>query len=250
MSHDYDYRIGGQPLVGTGLARRVVLEEGSAGQRAELVPAAWRPGVVTGRRHYPDARLVTLVVHLPHNDAHGAKHRLDGLFAGGGRLSRLDPHAGLVSTRILWVDATTQGSGSARYVWPYQVWMVDGYWAGERRVVTVAGVSDGTMIPVAVGGTLPTRPTITFTCVTDGAAPSVAATDGAAVGAAGSYRAGQVIVIDTDTGEVTVDGVASTSILQVNRGYLLELDMDVGSLAFAAGSGTWDVTVAWAERWR
>lgn len=243
-----DWRIDGQTLQPP--ADWVVLEEGAAGVRAELTPAAFQHGVHVGGKHFQAARLANLTVGLPGGDAYAARAHVEGLVYGGiRRLSRDDPHYGEASTRILTVETAVQGSGGNRFVWAYPIWLIDGYWQGDPRTVAVS-VTTADTVTIPVAGNVATRPTVTILCTAAGSNPTVTGPDGASFTVGGSYDAGDTIVVDCDTVTATVNDVIRRSALRVNRGWILDLPAGDNTIGWSADTGTWDVTVGWRDRWR
>lgn len=258
MSHNYNYRVGGTALVGTGKAKAVRLIEGLAGRRAEMLDIAYQHGVYVAERHWTRARLARLEILLPGEAAsepYVAVQAINRLMCNGlPYLQRDDPNAGEVRTKILAAETIDQPDGADRFYWPWPVWMLNGYW--EQTTANddddASLTTTGTLGPFAIGGDHPTEPVFTIDCVSDGANPQIEEqTSGDTYLLATSFTAGEQIIIDTPSRTVTVDAVRAKNILKINRGHWMEFPAGANAtLDWTADSGTWDVNTAWRNRWR
>jgi len=258
MSIPFNYRIDGTAIIPT-YATDVVMEEVVAGERAEMLEIAYRHGVYVADRHWQKAYNFDLRIYFPFDEDPDlfriALHGFNTLVYGGKKtLTRYDHDvAADLQCEVIAVDETTQGSGSGRFVWPYSMWNLRGYWeeASAQTETDVGLGASGTIGPFTVGGDVRTEPKLTITCTADGATPAVEhVATGAKLTVVGSYVNTDVIVIDVANDSVTLNGVAAKNILRITRGYLMELDPAAVSLAFTSDSGTWTVDTEWRDRYR
>lgn len=253
MGHDYNYRVGSTALVPT-YARSVRMVEGTAPKRAELATVAFQHGVQVAGKHWSGARLARLDTVLPLGgeqdalDGHAALARL--LCDETVTMKRNHPSWGEVQARAFVADGSEQLEDMVTWSWP--VWLLDGTWeAATASTDSETSLGTSGTVAFSTGGNHPVEPVFTITCQANGSAPSLTAADGSALSLAGSWTAGQVIVVDVPNRNVTVGGTRNKTALTVNRGEWMQLPPNSSvSLTWAASSGTWDVATSWRNRWR
>jgi len=250
VSWDYDYRVVGEgPL--SAWADIIRLDEGVAGLRATPIEIPFLPGVLVGSDPRPRWRMARLDTRIRLSDDGADHHERRGelarLLRGEFRLSRIDPHLGVVEATAIVLDGAQQGAGTDRFWLSWPLWL--GPWESEERSDTQTGVGTSDSWTLGVSGNIPTEPVFAVECVAGGANPAITA-GGSTLTLAGSFTAGQEIVVDVPERTVTVDDVESTVLLTVSRAKWMEIGPDPATLvSWAASSGTWDVTTTWRDRW-
>lgn len=261
MSHDFNYRVDGTQL--STLARKVILQEGASGKRAELVDIAYRHGIYVAERHWSQARLMRIRTILDQSTQagyHSDLSSLESLLLGKGAdsvktLARNDPHHGEVECEIIVVDGIEQGEENRRMVWDWPAWQIKGYWtettASHDATDSTLGAS-ADLTTINVGGDHPTEPVFTVTCQSDGANPTIEdPATGDKIILADSFVATDVIEVDVPNRIAKKNGTRVKNMVTINRGHWMELPADTTvDLDFTSDSGSWDVQTVVKNRIR
>lgn len=261
MSHDFNYRIDGTALVsGSGPCRFVVMEEGAAGKRADMVDIAYRHGVYVAPRHWTTARLFNFKTGLFGGNAatiFASKTSLLNLMHPGLRtLTRADPDIGAdVETQIFVGDDVTQGGIEDRFEWEWSVWQTRGYWEEATASHDEDDLSlgaTGSITTINVGGSHPTEPVFTITCDTAGTNPAIEdPATGDMLILADSFDAADEILVDVPDRKAYLNGTRVKNMVTINRGHWMEFAAGATvDLDFTSDSGAWDVNTVVANRWR
>lgn len=259
MADPYVITIDGSALV-PSFCKSAVMLEGTAAGRVEVHEFAYQDGgdvQLADWQTSPKLSLLrTVLVSGTASQVYQAHHNLSGLLLGGRKvLRRTDPFAGVVEAEVAVVDSTRQKEQVNRLEWDWPLWILPGHFRGITDVVDGASGlgTSGTVASVTPSGTHPTAPVITITNVTAGANPAIGLTTGdqESISVSGSYTAADEVIIDVPNRTVTVNGTRAKNISDPSHAHWIRLQNGVvNTIDFTADSGTWDVDIAYRERWR
>lgn len=275
MGWDYAYQIGDEGGSFTDIidyCRTVrLLTEGFSGRRGRNPTIPYRDGEYSFPQKFLNAKPMLLETHLAYTDAAGAithtngseGHVYENLYAlksllGAGSnnrryLRREDPHAGSIETLVECLP--TIEALDRRYIMTWILRQLDGMWR-EQALQSDTEASIAAFphaYTIATGGNYAIADAkITFTCVADGNAPSLALdVAGDTISVAGAFTAADVIVVDLARDRVITLNGDRYGAVSPNRAWYFRMPEDTAALGLTldADSGTWTVLIEWRNKW-
>ena len=201
---------------------------------------------------------LNLITHVDGAPGHVYENlqALKALLGGNGQplfIRRIAPHMGAVEAVCEYMGGIRASGPRMRYVFPMR--MLDAAWR-EQALQTDTQPSIAAFpfaYNIATGGNFDIGDArITFTCVADGAAPSIEIpATGDKITVAGSFVAADVIVVELGRTRIfTLNGSTYTSISS-NKAWWMRLPSSTAVLGMSldATSGTWTVQIDWRNKW-